>query len=147
MKPKLLLCLTLALGGGFVLSYADETNAMTSTNLSVAKIVSPQASVDLPKLGQAIFREQSSSVSLQVPIGGRKNGEPMSNPSKLDLQAWILKTGGTSILQSGSPSEISIGSIGDYSTDYMLYEFSKVPANELAGVVRKDKWEIILSRD
>lgn len=135
MNPKLLLCLALVLSGGFVLSHADETNAITSTNFSAAKVVSPQASVALPKLGQAIFKEQSSSFSLQVPIGGRKSGDPMSNPSKLDLQAWLLKTDGTSILPLGSPSEISIGGIGFYSSDYMFYEFPKVPANELASVV------------
>jgi hypothetical protein len=135
MKNKIILCLALVLSGGFILSRADETNVITSTNLSVAKIVNPQSSVDLPKLGHAIFREQSSNFSLQVPIGGAKNSEPMSNPSNLDLQVWLLKTDGTSILQLGSPSEISIGSIGDYSTDYMFYQFQKVPVNELAGVV------------
>jgi hypothetical protein len=30
---------------------------------------------------------------------------------------------------------VTIGSIGDYSTDYMYYEFPKVPVNELSGVV------------
>src|SRR5664280_1059152 len=67
MTPKILLCLALVLSGSFIVSLADETNAATSTNLSVVKIVNPQGSVDLPKLGQAIFREQSSNLSLQVP--------------------------------------------------------------------------------
>jgi hypothetical protein len=112
-----------------------QTNAITSTALSVAKIVNPQGSVDLPKLGQAIFRQQSSSFSLQVPIGSRKNGGQLSPSTNLDLQVWLLKTDGTSLLQLGNPSEISIGSLGDYSTDYMFYQFSQVPADELAGVV------------
>jgi len=135
MKSKLILCLALVLSGGFVLSRADETNAITSTNLSVAKIVNPQGTVDLPKLGQAIFREQSSNFSLQVPIGNRKNGEPMSNLSNLDLQVWLLKTDGTSIPQSDKSMVISMGSIFDYSTDDMFYEFQKVPVDELSGVV------------
>jgi hypothetical protein len=135
MKPKHILCLALVLSGGFILSRADETNVITSTNLSFAKIVNPQGSVDLPKLGQAIFREQFSSFSLQVPVGSRKNSEPMSNPSNLDLQVWLLKTDGTSIPQSESPSEMSVGSIGDYSTDYMFYQFSKAPVDELSGIV------------
>jgi hypothetical protein len=135
MKPKLLLGLALVLSGGFILSRANETNTVASTNLSGVKIVNPQGSVDLPILGQAIFREQSTNFSLQVPVGSRKIGEPMSNSSNLDLQVWLLKTNGTSIRQLNKPSEGSIGSIGDYSTDYMFYEFQKVPANELAGIV------------
>jgi hypothetical protein len=135
VKPKLILCLALVLSGGFILSRADETNTITSTNLSVAKIVNPQVSVDIPKLGYAIFTEQSPNFFLQVPIGSRKNGEPMSNSSNLDLQVWLLKTDGTSIPQSAKQSSVSIGSIGDYSTDYLIYQFSKVPINELSGVV------------
>jgi hypothetical protein len=135
MKFQVIICLALVLSGCYNLSRADEPNAITSTDLSVSKIVNPQGSVDLQKIGQAIFREQSSGFSLQVPIGSRKNSEPMSNSRNLDLQVWLLKTNGTTIFPSGRPSELSIGGIGFYSTDYMLYEFSKVPANELAGIV------------
>ena len=35
MKPKLILCLTLVLSVGFILSRADETNSITSTNSAV----------------------------------------------------------------------------------------------------------------
>jgi len=137
MKPKLLLGLALVLSGGLIVSRATETNTTAATNLSAVKIVSPQISVDLPKLGQAVFREQSSNLSLQVPIGFRKNGEQLTatNSNTLDLQVWLLKSDGTSIPQLNKPNEETIGSIGDYSTDYMFYEFQKVPANELAGVV------------
>jgi hypothetical protein len=132
MKPKILLCLALVLSGGFDFCRADQANAITSTNLSVVEIVNPQGSVDLPNLGQAILREQPTDLSLQVPIGSRKNGEefPISNSSTLDLQVWLLKTDGTSIPQSDKASVVSIGSIGDFSTDYMFYHFPKVPANE-----------------
>ena len=137
MKPKLTLCLALVLSGIFILSRATGTNVIAATNLSVVKIANPQGSVDLPKLGQAVFREHSSNFSLQVPIGSRKNGGklPMSNSRTLDLQVWLLKTDGTSIAQSAKPSVGTIGSIGDYSTDYMFYQFPKVPVNELSGVV------------
>jgi hypothetical protein len=135
MKPKPVFCLALILSGNLIFSRASEPNAISSTNLSAVEIVNPQGSVDLPKLGHAIFREQTSNFSLQVPMGGRKNGKPMSNLSNLNLQVWLLKTDGTAIPQLESPSEISIGSIGDYSTDYMFYKFSKVPINELSGVV------------
>ena len=130
MKTKIILGLALVLSGGFILSRAGGTNTITSTNLSVAKIVNPQGSVDLPKLGHAIFREQSSGFSLQVPIGIRKDGEPMSNSRNLDLQVWLLKTDGTSIPQLDKPSVISIN-----SNDYMFYMFQKVPLSELSGVV------------
>jgi hypothetical protein len=135
MKPKIILCLALVLSGDYILSRAGETNAITSTNLSVAKIVNPQVSVDLPKLGHAIFTEQSPNFFLQVPIGYRKNGEPMSNSSNLDLQVWLLKTDGTSIPQSAKQSSVSVGSIGVDSTDYLIYQFSQVPVDELSGVV------------
>lgn len=134
MKAKLLLCLALVWSDGLILSRAGETNTSMTTNLSLVKIVNPQVSVDLPQ-GQAIFREQLSGFSLQVPIGSRKIGEPMSNPRNLDLQVWLLKSDGTSISQLKKPSEVSIGSIFDYSTDFIIYEFQKVPVNELAGVV------------
>jgi hypothetical protein len=142
MKHKLLLCLALVLSGGLfgcatnqTTLVTNQTNANAATHILVAKMINPQGSVELPKLGQAIFREQSSSYSLQVPVGSRKNGEPMSNPGNLDLQVWLLETSGTSIPQSESPSEMSIGMIGDYSTEYMFYQFPKVPVNELSGVV------------
>jgi hypothetical protein len=139
MKPKLLLGLALVLSGGLIVSRAAETNTIAATNLSAVKIVSPQLSVDLPNLGQAVFREQSSNLSLQVPIGFRKNGENLtvSNSNTLNLQVWLLKTDGTSIPQLDKPSMISFSNNFDRGswTDYMFYHFQKVPLNELSGVV------------
>ena len=137
MKTKIIPCLALVLSGIFISSHSDEINAIASMNLSVAKIANPQGSVDLPKLGHAIFTEQASNFFLQVPIGSRRNGEklPESNSNTLNLQVWVLKMDGSSIPQLDKPSVISIGSIGDYSTDYMLYQFPKVPVSELSGVV------------
>ncbi len=136
MNAKIIFCLALVLSGGLVLSRADETKAVAATNSSVVKIVNPQGSVDLP-MGQAIFSIQPSNFLLQVPIGGRKIGEilSMTNYNALDLQVWLLKADGASIPQLHKPSMSSIGSLGDYVTDYMDYEFPKVPVNELSGVV------------
>lgn len=135
MNAKRLICLALALGN-CVFSCA-ETNAIPATNLPDAKIVSPQESVSLPGLGSAFFRKQSAELSLQVPVGFRKDGKKISpsNTNIPNVQAWLLKTDGTAVPQSAKPSMMTLGGIADYSTDYLFYEFSKVPANELAGVV------------
>jgi hypothetical protein len=138
MKTKFILGLALVLSGGLILSRAVETNTITTASLSVAEIVSPQISVDLPKLGPAFFREQSSTLSLQVPIGFRMKGEQLaaSNSNTLDLQVWLLKSDGTSIPQLNKPSMISFSNFGgDSSTDYMFYTFQKVSVNKLSGVV------------
>jgi hypothetical protein len=47
MNSKLILCLALVLNGSFILSDANETNIIASTNSSTAKIVNPQGRVDL----------------------------------------------------------------------------------------------------
>ena len=133
MKFKLSLWLAVALSSGFVLSRAAGENAIQATNIPAVKIVNPQGSVDLPKLGQAIFREQASGLSLQVPVGFREHGKRMDRKNPV-LRAWLLKADGTSIAQLSKPAVVSIGAMADFSTDYMFYEFQKVPADELAGV-------------
>lgn len=129
MKSRVILCLALVLSGR-----AAQTNVVAPTNF-LEKIVSPQGSVDLPKLGQVVFSEQTSKFSLQVPIGFRTNGgkSPGSNQSP-DLQTWLLKTDGTSIHPLCAPSVITFPSVGNCTTDYIVYTFSKVPVNELSGV-------------
>jgi len=114
--------------GSFVICHATGTDGIVSTN-ALVKIVSPQVSVDLPKLGHAIFREQASGFSLQVPIGFRENGN-RTDTNRTDLQVWLLRTDGTVIPPLGNPSLIILD-----STEYRFYEFSKVPADELSGVV------------
>jgi hypothetical protein len=131
VNAKVFFCLALVLNGH---CRAAETNAITSPKLSVVKIVSPQVSVDLPKLGHAIFREQFSGFSLQVPFGFRKNGERTDTNNPV-LQVWLLNADGTSIPQSQKPTVISLGTFSNYSTDYMFYKFGPVSQNELAGVV------------
>ena len=131
MKPKLLLCLALVL----VIFPGARTNAIVATNLPEMQIANPQESVHLPRLGSAIFRKQSSGFSLQIPIAFRKGNENILASNTNKIQAWLLKTDGTAVPQSSKPSMMNLGSIGDYSTDYLFYMFSKVPANELAGVV------------
>lgn len=138
MKTKLLLSLALVLSDGLILTRAAETNTIAATNMVAAEIGNLHTSIDLPKLGPAFFREQSSNFSLQVPIGFRKKGEQLaaSGSNTLDLQVWLLKTDGTAIPQLDKPSVISFGNFGGHSsTDYMFYMFQKVPVNEVAGVV------------
>ena len=88
-------------------------------------------------LGAGFFRDQGTEFTVQWPVGGGKIGEKRS-PSAIgsvNLQVWLLKVDGTSIPQVGKPSLISIGSIGNYENDYMVYRFSRVPTNEIAGIV------------
>jgi len=134
MKPKFL---RRALVLGNCIFSCAGTNAIAATNLPDAKIVSPQESVYLPGLGSAIFMKQSAGFSLQIPVGFRKGGKKISasNTNTVKVRAWLLKTDGTSVPQSIRPSLITLGTIADYSTDYLFYEFSKVPANELVGAV------------
>jgi hypothetical protein len=133
MNAKILLCLPLVLTGAFMFSRAARASVIAPTNSSIIQIVNPQDSVELPKLGHAIFMEQSSGFSLQVPVGFRENGKRTDTNNPV-LQAWLLKTDGMAVAQSGEPSIITMGSFGNYSTDFMFYQFSKVPENELSGV-------------
>ena len=129
----LFLCLVVASTSACFLSRAASERGVPTTNSPVVEMVNPQGSVDLPKLGQAIFREQASSLSLQIPIGFREHGKLMDTNNPV-LQVWLLKADGSSIAQLSKPSVVSIGAIGDFSTNYRFYEFQKVPADELAGV-------------
>lgn len=135
MNPKLLLCLALVSDNCFLSGVGKD--AVAATNLPDLKIVSPQESVYLPGLGSATFSKQSSRFSLQVPVGFRKDGEKFSasTTNAVNVEAWLLKTDGAGVPQSAKPSMMTFGTIADYSTDYLFYEFLKVPASELAGVV------------
>jgi hypothetical protein len=134
MKLKLLLCLALVLSGACYSVRANDAAIDTSTNFATVKIASPQSINSSEFFGSAIFREQSTCFSLQVPVGFRQNGKSMETNSPV-VQVWLLRTDGTTIPQSDESSLVTIGSIGNYSTDYIYYRFSKVPVNELAGVV------------
>lgn len=130
-----MLCLALVLGNCLFL--CPGANGIEATNPPEIKIISPQESVNVRGLGTAIFRKQSSGFSLQVPVGFRKDGEKIyaSNTSAASVQAWLLKIDGTAVLQSEKPSIISLGTVEDYSTDYLFFSFSEVPEDELYGVV------------
>jgi len=114
--------------GAFVLCRADGTNGIVSSNAPV-KIVSPQAIVYLPKLGDAIFMEQASEFSLQVPVGFKEN-DNSTDTNLTALQVWLLRADSTVIPPLGNPSLLILN-----STVYRLYEFPKVPADELSGLV------------
>ncbi len=128
-SAKKILCLALVLANCTLLCV--KTNALVTTNSPDIKIVSPQ------DLGFATFREQTSSLSLQIPVAFGKDGEQTSDADAYTskTQAWILKTDGTIVPQLSQPSMITIGDMGNYETHYLFYDFAKVPANELAGVV------------
>jgi hypothetical protein len=101
-------------------------------NFSEAKVVSPQG-IRLNGSGPAIFREQSSCYSVQVPIGFLKNWRERS---EADVpQVWLLRMDGTTVPQIAEPFVFSQGEWGDYARDYQFYTFPKVSVDELASVV------------
>lgn len=97
-----------------------------------AKIVSPQG-ISLNGDGAAIFREQSSCYSVQVPMGFLKNWKERKDSGAANV--WLLRNDGTMVPQCARPFVFSQGTFGDYATDYQFYTFPKVPVDELAGVV------------
>jgi hypothetical protein len=99
---------------------------------SNAKIVSPQG-IQLNGAGPAIFQEQSSCFSVQVPMGFLKNWKERKNSRT--AQVWLLKTDGTVVPQCVRPFVFSMGTLGDHATDYQFHAFPKVPVGELASVV------------
>jgi hypothetical protein len=101
-------------------------------SLPDVKLVSPQG-IRLNGSGPAIFREQSSCYSVQVPIGFLKNWRTRSDADM--AQVWLLRMDGTVIPQMAEPFVFSQGTWGDYARDYQLYTFPKVPVAELASVV------------
>jgi hypothetical protein len=101
-------------------------------NLPDLKLVSPQ-SIRLNGSGPAIFREQASCFSVQVPIGFLKNWRERRDADA--PQVWLLRADGTIVPQIAEPFVFSQGALGDCATDYQLYTFPKVPIEELASVV------------
>ncbi|MDB6024402.1 MAG: hypothetical protein JWM68_625 [Verrucomicrobiales bacterium] len=87
--------------------------------------------------GSGFLREQETVITIQWPVASGKLGDKHSlpDPKTLRLQFWLLKADGSAVQQTSKPSPISFGSFADYSTDYMIYTFAKVPTNEISGVV------------
>ena len=132
MKANFFLCLAL-LGSVGVCAFPGMTRAEgTNTDLSGTTMVNPQL-VPLSGTTSAIFQEQASDFSVQVPIGYSKAGRDIVDTNV--AQVWLLKTDGTSVPRSGQPSWISLSTVGSFSEDYEFYVFQKVPINEMAGVV------------
>lgn len=96
------------------------------------KIVSPQG-IQLNGAGPAIFQEQSSCFSVQVPMGFLKNWKERKHAEA--AQVWLLKADGTQVPQCAQPFVFSMGTLGDHATDYQFHTFPKVPVGELASVV------------
>jgi hypothetical protein len=101
-------------------------------NLSNVKIVSPQG-IQLNGSGPAIFREQSSCFSVQVPMGFLKNWKERKDTDP--IQVWLLRADGTQVPQCAEPFVFSIGTFGEHAKDYQFYTFPKVPEDELASVI------------
>jgi hypothetical protein len=101
-------------------------------DLSGAKVVSPQG-IELNGTGPAIFREQSSCFSVQIPMGFLKNWKERKDSDATNV--WLLRHDGSMVPQCARPFVFSLGTFGDYATDYQFYTFPKVPVDELAGVV------------
>lgn len=108
--------------------YDREVNV----NLSDAKMISSHG-IQLNGSGPAIFREQSSCFSVLVPMGFLKNWRERNDSTA--ARVWLLKTDGSTVPQLDPPFIFSLGSWGDYATDYQFYRFAKVPKKELAAVV------------
>lgn len=128
-KDRSLFVVVLDESVGFLQYYARQP---TNMNLADIKIVSPQG-ISLNGCGPAIFTEQSSCFSVQVPMGFLKNWKERSN--KDVAQVWLLRKDGTLVPQIAEPFVYSLGTFGDYATDYQFYTFPKVVADELASVV------------
>jgi hypothetical protein len=113
------------------LFYPLETMQMNGS-LSNAKIVSPQR-IQLNGAGPAIFQEQSSCFSVQIPIGFLKNWKERKDAEA--AQVWLLKTDGTLVPQCARPFVFSMGALGEDARDYQFNAFTKVPEEELASVI------------
>lgn len=109
-----------------------EMRRQSDVNLFEAKIVSPQG-IALNGSGSAIFREQSSCFSVQVPVGFLRDWRERAGGYLAHV--WLLRRDGTSVPQCAEPFVFSLGTCGEHATDYEFYAFSKIPADELASVV------------
>jgi len=101
-------------------------------NCAQVKVVSPQG-IPLNGSGPAIFTEQSSCFSVQVPMGFLKNWKARNGAE--EVQVWLLRRDGTIVPEVGRPFVFAVGTAGDYARDYRFYSFFKVPPGELASVV------------
>lgn len=105
---------------------------MEPVNLSSSKVISPQG-IQLNGSGPAIFREQSSCFSVQVPMGLLKNWKARKDADA--VQVWLLRADGTQVQQCAEPFVFSMGTLGEHAKDYQFYTFPKVPDDELASVI------------
>ena len=105
---------------------------------------------DLPaKIELLVLQRNVTSLTLWV------NGVPQSRPNEPDLlaglglQVWLLRNDGTAVsfekkpMLLRGPEDVSFGIIGDSGyTDSLLYFFTRIPVNELAGVVIRAKGKL-----
>lgn len=103
-----------------------------SVNLLEAKIVNPQE-IPLNGSGAAIFQEQSSCLSVLVPMGLLRHWKKRKGADT--AQVWLLRMDGTQVPQCAQPFVFSMGMPGDYARDYQFHTFPKIPPDELASIV------------
>lgn len=114
------------------LFYLEKNESRMNGDSANAKIVSPQG-IPLNGAGPAMFHEQTSCFSVQVPMGFLKNWKERKHAKT--AQVWLLKTDGTMVPPCARPFVFSMGTLGDHATDYQFHTFPKVPADDLASVV------------
>ncbi|MDB6023899.1 MAG: hypothetical protein JWM68_122 [Verrucomicrobiales bacterium] len=93
--------------------------------------------------GDVMISGQTNSFIVQVPVGiegSDEKGSPI-DVKGLNLEVWLLKGDGTTIPQVHKPFHVSFATSGP-GTDYVVYEFAKVPANALSGIVVRAKGKL-----
>lgn len=145
MKTTLSLFWTLlALACGTTLSMG-QTHAFHSGNPKIDEEIRQYEcqtfSRDLPaQIELLVLQRNVTSLTLWV------NGIPQSRPNEPDrlaglgLQVWLLRNDGTAVAAIEKPwldrgASISFGVVDNEYTDSMLYDFARIPLNELAAVV------------
>ena len=120
---------------------ARETSA-ADKGLNVPEVVHIPLDLDIPGLGSVLMSEQPTLYLVQVPVRSVPWGEKRTKPNvkELGLQVWLLKKDGTAIPQKNL-GVVEIGTAGA-PTSYMIYNFEKVPTNQLAAIVLRAKGEL-----
>ena len=152
MKTTLSLFWTLlALAAGTTLS-TGQTNVFHSGNPRIdEKIRQFEAQSFVkglpPKIQLAVLQRNLESLTLWV------EGFPQSNPNApdklagLDLEVWLLRNDGTAVAPIEKPwldkgGSISFGVGNNEFSDSMVYTFTRIPVNELAGAVIRSQGKL-----
>lgn len=124
------------------------------------KIVSVDFEIDNgpDHVGALLVSEQSSSITVQVPIENRRQEpigtvghKPAPEVKKLGLQVWLLKADGSVVTQKSAIDEAGMISGAGAENWFVLFDFAKVPPAEIAGIVFRKNGQLfsqqIVARD